>query len=411
MQFNNYFIFDSLNNVLNDMSKYSFDNTTYRKGTNSVKHDLLRKLYGKEDLIPMWVADMDFDTPPFIFEAIVERAKHPILGYTFRDESYNLNIVEWLQKRHQWKIESRQISFTPGVVPGLLMAIEAVSEIGDEIIVQTPVYFPFFTTIKQNGRIMLNNPLKEVDGNYSMDIDNLKSIITPKTKAIIISNPHNPVGRVWTLKELNELVDICYANDIKIISDEIHSDIVFAPNKHIPISSISDKAAEISMVFMAPSKTFNIAGLSTSFVVIENKVLFAKYEQRLDALHLRQGNIFGNVATQAAYSIQGAEWLGEMLIYLEESIDYVIDFINKRIPKISVNKPESTYLLWLNMKEYGMSHEQMTDFFINDVGIAINQGKMFGSGGDGYIRLNVATSREIIMQALHKLEMAINKRK
>ncbi|OYT11591.1 MAG: cystathionine beta-lyase [Bacteroidetes bacterium 4572_112] len=393
------------------MSKYSFDKTTNRKGTNSVKYDLLEKLYGKENLIPMWVADMDFDTPSFIFEAIAKRAQHPILGYTFRDESYNLNIVEWLQKRHQWKIEPTQISFTPGVVPGLLMAMEAVSNIGDEIIVQTPVYFPFFTTIKKNGRIMLNNDLKKVNGNYRMDFDNLKSIITPKTKAIIISNPHNPVGRVWTLQELNELVDICYDNDIKIISDEIHSDIVFAPNKHIPISSVSDKAAEISMVFMAPSKTFNIAGLSTSFVVIENKALFVKYEQRLDALHLWQGNIFGNVATQAAYSAQGTEWLGEMLTYLEENIDYAIGYINDRIPQISVHKPEATYLLWFDMKEYGMSHKELTDFFINDVGIAINQGRIFGSGGDGYVRLNVATSREIVMQALNQLEKAIKSRK
>ncbi len=393
--------------TINNMSKYNFEKTINRKNTNSVKHDLLEKLYGKEDLIPMWVADMDFDTPPFIFDAINERAKHPILGYTFRDERYNLNIVDWLEKRHNWKINAQQISFSPGVVPGLLMALEAVSDIGDEIIVQTPVYFPFFTTIKKNGRIMLNNPLRENDGNYSMDFDNLKSLVTPKTKAIIISNPHNPVGRVWTLQELNELVNVCYANDIKIISDEIHSDIVFAPNKHIPISSISEKSAEISMVFMAPSKTFNIAGLSTSFVVIENKELFNKYEKRLDALHLWQGNIFGNVATQAAYSPKGAEWLGEMLGYLEGNIDYVIDFINEKIPKISVHKPEATYLLWFDMREYGMSHKELSDFFTNEVGIAVNQGRIFGNGGDGYVRLNVATSREIIMQVMGKLEKAI----
>jgi len=390
------------------MSKYNFDKTTERKGTNSVKYDLLKKLYGREDLLPMWVADMDFDTPPFIFDAIAERAKHPILGYTFRDESYNLNIVEWLLKKHNWKVLPSQISFTPGVVPGLLMAMEAVSEIGDEIIVQPPVYFPFFTTIRQNGRIMLNNPLRETDGYYSMDFENLKSIISPKTKAIIISNPHNPVGRVWENAELAELVDICHANGIIIISDEIHSDIVFAPNKHIPLSSISEKAAEISMIFMAPSKTFNMAGLSTSFVVIENEALFAKYEKRLDALHLWQGNIFGNVATQAAYSPNGDEWLIEMLNYVEANIDFVIDFINKRIPKIAITKPEATYLLWLDMKEYGMSHEQLTDFFINDVGIAINQGKMFGKAGEGFIRLNVATSRDMILRALNSLESAIN---
>lgn len=390
------------------MNNYSFDNITDRRGTNSVKYDLLKQRYGRDDLIPMWVADMDFDTPPFIFEAIAKRAQHPILGYTFRDESYNITIVDWLKNRHQWDIEPTQISFTPGVVPGLLMAMEAVSEIGDEIIVQTPVYFPFFTTIKQNGRIMLNNNLKEIDGNYTMDFDNLKSIITPKTKAIIISNPHNPVGRVWSKEELGELVDICYDNGIKIISDEIHSDIVFSPNKHLPISSISEKAAEISFVFMAPSKTFNIAGLSTSFVVIQNTKLYKKYEKKLDAFHLWQGNIFGNVATQAAYSKKGAEWLDEMLDYVEGNINYVIDFINERIPKIFVHKPEATYLLWFDMKEYGMTHKELTDFFINDVGIAINQGRIFGSGGDGYIRMNAATSKAVVENAMLKLEVAIS---
>ena len=390
------------------MNNYSFDKTTNRKGTNSVKHDLLNKLYGKDDLIPMWVADMDFDTPPFIFDAIAKRAKHPILGYTFRDESYNQAIIDWQNKRNKWQIDSAQISFTPGVVPGLLMAMDAVSDIGDEIIVQTPVYFPFFATIKDNGRKIVYNTLLEQDDCYTMDFENLKSIITPKTKAIIISNPHNPVGRVWSRRELSQLVDICYENGIKIISDEIHSDVVFSPNRHLPISSISEKAAEISFVFMAPSKTFNIAGLSTSFVIIQNAKLYKKYEKRLDAFHLWQGNIFGNVATQAAYSEQGEQWVDSMLEYVEGNIDFVVGFINNRIPKISIKKPEATYLLWLNMKEYSMSHKQLTDFFIYDVGIAINQGRIFGKGGDGYIRLNVAASREVIENVMMKLEAAIN---
>ncbi len=386
------------------MPKYNFNKITNRKDSNSVKYDLLKPLFGKEDLIPMWVADMDFDTPTFILDAIKKRMEHPILGYSYRPKAYNDSIIYWLKERHNWIIEESQISFSPGVVPGMLMAMMACTKPNDKVIVQTPVYFPFFTTIEENGREMLINPLKEVDGYYSMDFEHLESIIDDKTKAIFISNPHNPVGRAWKREELKQLVDICYANNVMILSDEIHSDIILKPNKHIPIASISEKAAEITITIMAPSKTFNIAGLSTSFVVIQNKDLLKKYNHQLDAFHLLQGNIFGSIASEAAFTPQGADWVDEMVDYIEGNIDYVCDFIKKNIPKIKVLKPEATYLLWMDMREFGMNNKELKDFFVNKVGIAVNQGDIFGVEGEGYVRLNIATSMEVVVEVMRRLK-------
>jgi cystathionine beta-lyase len=391
------------------MLKYNFNKITNRKGSNSVKYDLLKPLFGKADITPMWVADMDFDTPPFILDAIKTRLQHPILGYSYRPESFNDSIIYWLEERHNWKINKTHISFSPGVVPGMLMAMTAVTNPNDKVIVQTPVYFPFFTTIEDNGREMLKNPLKEKDGYYTMDFEHLQSIIDEETKAIFISNPHNPVGRAWNSDELKQLVDICYANNVMILSDEIHSDIIIKPHKHTPIASISEKAAEITITIMAPSKTFNIAGLSTSFVVIQNEELMKKYNKELNAYHLLQGNIFGNVASEAAYSLQGAEWVDEMVDYVSGNIDYVCDFIQENIPKIKVLKPEATYLLWLDMREFGMNNKELADFFVNKAGIAVNQGDIFGVEGEAYVRMNVATSKDVVVEAVRRLEEEVEK--
>ncbi len=389
------------------MSKYNFDNIVERKGTNSVKYDLSNEIFGTDDIIPMWVADMDFNSPPFILKAIEQRLQHPILAYSIRPDSFTKSITYWLKSRYNWEVDESQISFSPGVVPGMLMSMTAFSNPGDKIIVQPPVYFPFFTTIKANGRQIIYNQLIEKDNYYTMDFNHLESSIDNNTKAIFICNPHNPVGRAWKKDELERIVDICYSKNIKIFSDEIHSDIIIKPNKHIPLASISEKAAEITITIMAPSKTFNMAGLSTSFVVIQNPDLLKKYNKELDAFHLRQGNIFGTVATEAAYSPIGAIWVDEMLDYVTENINFVMGFIHKNLPQISIQKPEATYLLWLNMKELGMTHKELTEFFIHKVGIGINQGRIFGPGGNGYIRMNVATSLSIVKEAMERLKKAI----
>ncbi len=386
---------------------YNFDNKTERINTDSVKYDLRRKVFGTEDVIPMWVADMDLKTPKFIREAVKERAEHEIYGYSYRPESYYKSITNWLETQHNWKIHSKEISFSPGVVPGLVLSVLAFTQPGDKIIVQPPVYFPFFTSIKDNGRQIVNNELINKDGYYSMDFENLISQIDSRTSMIIISNPHNPVGRAWEKEELKELVNICVKNKILIVSDEIHSDLVFAPAIHIPLASVSDEAKEIVITFMAPSKTFNMAGLSSSFAIIQNKRLKKKYDSFLDAYHLYLGNIFGNVATESAYN-NGKNWVKEMKIYLEQNINYVHTFIEENLPQIKLNKPEATYLLWLDFSNLKLSDKELNSFLIKEAGLGLNQGSVFGMGGSGFMRMNVACPRETVVQAMHQLKTALD---
>ena len=390
------------------MITYNFDNITDRKGTNCVKYDLNKVIFGEEDILPMWVADMDFSTPPFIMDAIAKRISHPVMGYSFKPDSYNIAIQTWLKTRLDWNIKPSEISFSPGVVPGLLIALTAFTNPGDKVIVQSPVYFPFFTTIEENGRKLVHNPLLEKDNYYTMDFEHLRSTIDDETKAIFICNPHNPVGRVWTKEELNELVEICYSKNIKIFSDEIHSDIIIKPNKHIPLASISKKAAEITITFMAPSKTFNVAGLATSFVIIQNEELFTQYDKELHSYHLYMGNVIGNVATEAAYSPEGAVWVDEMVAYISDNIDYIDSFIKSNIPQIKMRKPEATYLLWLDMRALNITNEELSDFCIKKAKLGLNQGHIFGEQGSGYMRINVATSKRTVIEAMSRLKKALD---
>lgn len=385
--------------------KYNFDKIINRENTDSVKYDFRKVVFGKEDLIPMWVADMDFETPDFIRDAVKERAEHEVYGYSFKPEAYNTSIINWLEKYHQWKIKAKQITFSPGVVPGLALSVLAFTQPGDKIIVQPPVYFPFFSTIKDNGRQIINNELINEKGHYKMDFEDLKSQIDARTSMIIICNPHNPVGRAWKKEELEELVDICEKNDIVILSDEIHSDLVFAPNKHIPLASISEKAKARTITFMAPSKTFNIAGLSSSFAVIQNPKLLKIYNAFLDAYHLFLGNIFGSIGTEAAYT-HGHEWMKDMKSYLESNTDYVIDFIEKYLPQISCSKPEATYLLWFDCSKMDLSEEELKQFFIKKAHLGLNQGNIFGDGGKGFMRMNIACPRATVEKAMQQLKEA-----
>jgi cystathionine beta-lyase len=386
---------------------YNFDQTIDRTNSNSIKYDVRENYFGKADVIPLWVADMDFATPECIRKAVSERAEHEIYGYSLKPDGYFTSIQNWLKKKHHWNIPKESIDFSPGVVPGLVLSILAYTQPGDKIIVQTPVYFPFFISIEGNDREMLINPLKENDGYYTMDFDDLKSKIDSKTKMILLSSPHNPVGRVWKKDELEELVNICVENDIIILSDEIHADLVFAPNKHIPIASISEKAKQQTLTFMAPTKTFNMAGLSTSFVVIENETLQKKYKAILSSFHLFQGNVFGNVATEAAYT-KGADWLKQMLTYTEQNIDFTADFFRKNLPLLKFFKPEGTYLLWIDFKALKMNDSELKEFMVHKAGIGLNQGIIFGENGSGYMRMNVACPRSILEKALIQLKTAVN---
>lgn len=386
---------------------YNFDENIDRLSSHSVKYDIRETYFGNKNVIPLWVADMDFATPKCIRDAVSERAKHEIYGYSLKPTGFFNSIQNWLKNTHQWEIAKESILFSPGVVPGLVLSILTYTDPGDKIIVQTPVYFPFFQSIEGNGREMLINPLKEHEGYYEMDFEDLKSKIDSRTKMILLSSPHNPVGRVWKKEELEELVDICVAHDIIIVSDEIHADLVFKPNKHTPLASISERAKNQTLTFMAPSKTFNMAGLSTSFVIIENKILHQKYNETLSNYHLYMGNVFGNVASEAAYT-HGAEWLEEMLVYTEKNIDFVEEYLKNNIPAIHFLKPEGTYLLWLDFKALKMNDEELKAFLVHKAEIGLNQGIIFGENGTGYMRMNVACPKSLLEKALLQLKEAID---
>jgi cystathionine beta-lyase len=356
----------------------------------------------------MWVADMDFKTPDFIISALRKRLDHEVLGYSFRSPEYYSSLINWVKKRHNWEIEKEWICFSPGVVPALNFCTLAFTEPGDSIIVQPPVYFPFFTAVESHGRRLIYNKLKEENGKWTMDIDSLLSQIDSSTRMIFISNPHNPVGRAWTSKELEELAEICVKNGIVMISDEIHSDLVMPGYRHIPMASLSGTISESTVTLMAPSKTFNLAGLATSSVIISNPELKKKYNTIVDRLHIGNGNIFGNEASVAAYE-NGAEWLDSLIEYILGNIKLVDSFCREKIPEIIPVIPEATYMIWLDCRKLNFSGKELGRFFINEAGTGMNEGSVFGPGGEGFMRMNVATAMEVVGKALGQIEKAVSK--
>jgi cystathionine beta-lyase len=390
------------------MKTYDFDEIIERAGTGSVKYDLCKELFGTDEVIPMWVADMDFRTPDFIVDAINKRMEDPIFGYTLREDAFYEAVKAWMAKRHGWNIEKEWVTFSPGVVSALSMAILAMTKPGDNIVVQPPVYHPFYFVVEDNDRNLIRNPLILDKGRYRMDLDHLKSVIDENTRMVILSNPHNPGGTVWTETELRQLGEICVENDLLLISDEIHSDLVAKPFKHTPAASISEEIAQHTITCVAPSKTFNAAGLSTSAVIIPNRELMAKYKRTLNAVHVGFGNIFGNPALVAAYG-QGEEWLEQLLDYIGKNISHTMDFFEKKIPQITVMEPEASYLLWLDCRKLGLSQEALCDFMVKEAKLGLNDGAMFGKEGIGFMRMNLACPLSVLKKALANLEAAVNK--
>lgn len=384
--------------------KYNFDEQVNREGTNCIKYDLRKDVFGREDVLPLWVADMDFKTPDFIMNALRERLDHEVLGYTFRPDSYYESIINWMQQRHGWIIQKNRISFSPGVVAGLTLAIESFSAPGDEVVLQPPVYTPFFDSIKATKRTMVENPLKLVGGRYTFDLDDLKRKITGKTKLLLLCNPQNPGGMVWTREELTALASICLEHKILIISDEIHSDLIFKGYKHIPLATLSDEIARNCVVCMAPSKTFNVAGLSTSFVVIPDKRLFTKYERTLHIPHLHMGNLFGTVALEAAYRY-GADWLGQLMDYLQNNYLFLETYLKENLPEVVPVKPEATYLVWLDFSAFGLSDDMIYSKIV-EAGVGLNRGIQFGVQGSGYMRMNTGCTCAMLKEALERITEA-----
>jgi len=386
--------------------KYNFDEIVDRSNTNTVKYDAMESFLGVKDAIAMWVADMDFKSPPCIVDALKKRLEHEVFGYTIRPDAFYKSIINWLQKRHQWTVEKDWISFSPGVVAGFTLAIEKLTKPGDKIIVQAPVYFPFFDSINNTGRILVNNPLKLENGRMQFDFEDLKAKIDDQTKMLLLCNPHNPGGSVWTKDELLELSSICLKHNILVISDEIHADVVYAPSKHTPYASISEMAAQNSLTVMSHSKTFNVAGLTTSYVVCANKELMLKYSQALYTPHLHMGNLFGTEALIAAYN-EGEEWLEQLIKYLQKNILFVDSFIKQNLPKLKVIIPESTFLIWIDCRELGLTGKELKELFLHKAKVAINEGSMFGVEGEGFVRMNIGCSTKVVEQALQNMKAVI----
>lgn len=388
------------------MGKYNFDQIIDRRGTNALKTDVLKERYGSEDLIPLWVADMDFLSPPAVTEAIIERAKHGLFGYTCPSQEYYNSIINWVKRSHDWTLDQQWITFIPGIVKGIAFVIDCFSTKEDHVIIQPPVYHPFRIIPSLHQRKVVDNPLVLEAGQYKMDLSDLKKRIDTSSKILILCNPHNPGGRVWTKDELADLAEVCYDNGILVISDEIHSDMAFENNKHVPFASVSEKAAQNSITFMAPSKTFNIAGIVSSYSIIPNDKIRTKFNNYLKSSELEEGHIFAYLAAQAAYE-KGEEWLTEAKDYIWGNIQFVDQFLKTNIPQIKAMIPEASFLVWLDCRELNLTQKDLVSLFVKDAKLALNDGTMFGKGGEGFMRLNVGSPRSVIEKALNNLKAAI----
>lgn len=389
------------------MSQYNFDQIIDRHGSGAIKYDALQERYGKSDLIPLWVADMDFATPPFIVEALRKRMEHPIFGYTEIPSDYLPTIAQWVENHHGWKVDPDWITYIPGVVKGIGMAINVFVKEGEKVIIQPPVYHPFRLTTQGNDREVVYNPLKHNrDGSYSMDFDNLAKVTDEKCRLLILSNPHNPAGIVWDRDTLVRLAQFCYERNIIVISDEIHCDLALWDNRHIPFATVSPQAEACSITFGAPSKTFNIAGIVSSYAIVPNDELRNKFYGWLTANELNAPTIFATIATIEAFK-HGEIWRQEMLRYVERNIDFVIDYCQENIPAIHPLRPQASFLVWLDCRDLGLSHQELINLFVDKAHLALNDGAIFGEEGRGFMRLNVGAPREIIAKALDNLRPAL----
>ena len=387
--------------------KYDFDKIVDRSGSGDLKHEALLPRWGRNDLLPLWVADMDFETPHFITDALKARLQHSLFGYTVEPADFAPSIIDWINDHHQWKVEREWIKFIPGIVKGIGLVVNVFTNPGDKVIIQPPVYHPFRLTPEGNGRQVVFNPLKQREnGYYEMDFDQLAQVCDDQCKVFILCNPHNPGGITWDRETLRRLADFCYEHHLVVISDEIHCDMALFGHKHIPFASVSDKAREISITFQAPTKTFNMAGLISSYAIVPNKQLRDKFYGWLVANELDEPTLFVPIATIAAFR-KGEEWRKQMLSYIEDNVRFVEDYCREHIPGIRPLRPQASFLVWLNCRDLHLSHEALLDLFIDKAHLALNDGEMFGPGGEGFMRLNVATPRKILEQALSQLAEAV----
>ncbi|HWP97932.1 MAG TPA: MalY/PatB family protein [Syntrophomonadaceae bacterium] len=380
---------------------YNFDKIVSRRHTNCAKWDEVG-----EDLLPMWVADMDFQSPPEVIAALEERVRHGIFGYSGGYEGWDTAFIQWMKRRFGWQVDREWITTSPGVVPALDMLIRALTEPGDGVVIQPPVYCPFFAVVRNNGRKLLENPLIYDGCKYRMDLDNLERQLNPGVKLLILCSPHNPVGRMWEPRELAALGDICLEHGIRVISDEIHADLVFPGQRHTVFASLSSELEQNCAICTAPSKTFNIAGIQASNITIPNPEIRSAYRQVLNTGELGLPNVFAIAAAEAAYT-QGEAWLDEMMIYVRDNFKYLQKFMAENIPRIKIIEPEATYLVWLDCRSLGMNNQQLDRFIRDQARLVLSPGHIFGSAGSGFQRMNIACPRAILEEALRRLESAV----
>lgn len=390
--------------------QYDFDTPIDRTHTWSIKHDFKKENGKADDILPLWVADMDFRSPDSVVEALKKAVDHGIFGYSRADESYFDAVAAWYQKRHHLTLQPEWMTCTPGIVFALSIAVRAFTQEGDAVLIQPPVYHPFSRAILRNKRTLVENPLVLKDGHYEMDLEELEQkVLDEHVKLMILCNPHNPVGRVWTREELTALADICLRHHVYVISDEIHGDFVWQGHEQTPYASISEEACLHSMMCTAPSKTFNLAGMATSNLFIPDPEMRRKFRSELLDVGQENMNRLGLFACRAAYE-SGGEWLDQLIGYLAGNLALVRDFCKNRVPQIQLVEPEGTYLAWLDCRELGMTDDELMAFFSDDAKVWLDPGTHSGEQGSGFMRFNLGSSRSVIAQALDQIEAAWKKR-
>ncbi|MEA2091658.1 MAG: PatB family C-S lyase [Campylobacterota bacterium] len=386
---------------------YNFSTHACREDTNAEKYRLREELFGSEDVLPVWVADMDIDTPGFVLNAVKKRLQHPIVGYEEVPTSAFQAQIEWIKKEHGIEFELEDMLYSHSVVASMSVAIDAFSEADDKVIVQTPVYPPFFHSVLEHNRELLKNPLKQdEDGRYTFDIEDLKSKIDERTKLLLLCSPHNPVGRVWKKDELEEILKVCLEHNIVVFSDEIHSDLVYKPNKHIPFASLSQDARDITVTAIGVGKTFNMAGFAMSSVAITNENLREKFLKSYNRVHFAQGSVLSHVAFESAYR-DGREWVGELREHLWQNYRSLKELCDRYSDIIKITPIEATYLAWLDCRGMKLSNRDLRKFFVNEAKLGLNAGLSFGREGDGFMRLNFALSSAKMAKVITRLEKAL----
>ena len=392
------------------MGKYNFDEIVDRRDTRAMKYDNLKPLFGRCDLMSLWIADMEYAVCPDICEALLKRINHPVYGYSCPGEAYWNSIIDWLDRRHSMKVERNWLAFVPGVVRGIAYALNYFTAPGDKVVIQPPVYHPFRSVTEGNNRIVVENPLIPGDEEffYRMDLEGLEQIFAnERPKLMILCNPHNPVGIQWEADTLRKVASLARKYGVIILSDEIHGDLMLRGRHHIPFASVSEDAAAVSVSFGAPSKTFNIPGLVSSWMIVPNEEIRTGFYHWMEVNEFSSPFFSATIGAEAAYN-HGEPWLDELIPYLEDNIDAADEFLRRELPKVKAIKPQASFLIWLDCRELGLPQEKLESLFIHGAGLALNTGTMFGTQGEGFMRLNIATSRAQLLEALGKLKKAVD---